>query len=116
MSGECLFGISSLLTFWNDLPCTLRLEKSFYKEFLLKENFSEVFTNYNYKNFDRKNFIYFFKKSFFGKALSEIHKKFYAYFKFRYIDLISKQDILKAYNINSILIMKYLELIKMNND
>ena len=104
------------INFWNDLPLQLRLGKFFYKEFLLKENFSEVFSNCNYKNFDRKNFIYFIKKSFFGKVLSEIHKKFYAYYKFRYIDFISKQDILKAYNINSILIKEYLELIKMKND
>tara|TARA_Y100000591_G_C21836893_1_gene703094 strand:+ start:94 stop:1668 length:1575 start_codon:yes stop_codon:yes gene_type:complete len=104
------------INFWNDLPLELRLEKLFYKEFLLKEDFSEVFSSYNYKNFDKKNFIYFFKKSFFGKVLSKIHKQFYAYYKFRYIDFISKKDILKAYNINSILVMHYLELIKMSND
>jgi len=104
------------INFWNDLPLELRLGKLFYKEYLLKEDFSELFSKYNYKNFDKKNFTYFFKNFFFGRALSKIHKQFYAYYKFRYIDFVRKQDILKAYNINSILVMNYLELIKMSND
>lgn len=104
------------INFWNDVPLELRMEKSFYKEFLLEEDFSKVFGIYNYKNFNKKNFKSFFKKSFFGNALSRMHKKFYAYYKFRYIDFVSKKDILKSYNISSILAKKYLELIKMNND
>ena len=104
------------INFWNDVPLELRLKKSFYKEFLLEEDFSKVFSIYDYKNFDKKNFKLFFKESFFGKIISKIHKQFYAYYKFRYIDFVNKKDILTSYNINSILAKRYLELIKTSND
>ncbi len=104
------------INFWNDIPLELRLNESFYKEFLLEEDFSKVFDIYDYKNFDKKNFKSFFKKSFFGKIISKIHKQFYAYYKFRYIDFVTKKEVLKSYNINSILAKRYLELIKTSND
>ncbi len=104
------------ISFWNDVPLELRLEKSFYKTFLLDEDYFGVFGIYNYKNFNEKNFKSFVKKSFFGKILSKMHRQFYAYYKFQYIDFVSKKDILKAYNISSILVDSYLELIKTIDD
>ena len=110
------FWDKDFMDFWKTVPLNLRLQKSFYKEFLVSNDYESIFNNYNYKNYEKKNLRFYIKKSPFGRILTKIHKRFYAYYKLRYIDIIGSKNLFfryfSAYNINSILALKYLEAIE----
>ena len=110
------FWDKDFMDFWKTVPLNLRIKKSFYKEFLLSNDYKSIFNNYNYKNYEKKNLRFYVKKSLIGQILTKIHKRFYAYYKLRYVDIIGNKDLFfkffNAYNINSILSLKYLEVIE----
>jgi len=101
--------------FWRAVPLSQRLNKKLYKEVLIEDDYKNIFSRYNYKNYEKRDLIHYLKKSVFGKYLSMLHKPFYGYHKFQYLDIVGYKDLIFKYrnhNINSILAIKYLKTLE----
>jgi asparagine synthase (glutamine-hydrolysing) len=102
--------------FWRAVPLSQRLKKNIYKDGLFEDDYKKLFSRYNYKNYEKRDLKYYFKSGVFGKYLSMLHKRFYSYHKFQYLDIVGYKDLIfkyrNLYNINSILAIKYLKTLE----
>ena len=104
------------LDFWSRIPMEMRENKKLYKKYLLNSNYENLFHDYNYKNFEQKNFRSLFKKTSLGKYLLRFYNRYHSYYYLNYIGMVKyNQLFLKyryRYNINSIMIVHYLNTLK----
>ena len=50
------------INFWSRIPLEMRENKKLYKQYILNSNYKNLFSDFNYKNFEKNNFKNFFKK------------------------------------------------------
>jgi len=110
----------AIMQFWSRVPLNLRFGKKLYKDFLLKDDYKNIYSSYNYKNYGENKLLQNFKKLSIGKFLSGIHKRYNAYQKYKYIGLVGYDQLMRkyldSYNIKSVISKKYLEYLKIDND
>mgnify|MGYP001251869609 FL=1 len=110
----------AIMQFWSRVPLNLRFGKKLYKDFLLKDDYRNIYSSYNYKNYGESKLLQNFKKMSLGKFLSGIHKRYNAYQKYKYIGLVGYDQLMRkyldSYNIKSVISKKYLEYLKIDND
>jgi asparagine synthase (glutamine-hydrolysing) len=103
------------INYWSRIPLEMRENKKLYKEYLLNSNYKNLFSDFNYKNFEKNNFKSFFKKTSIAKYLLSIYNRYYAYYHFSYNGMVKFSQLLSIYrfryNINSIMIVYYLKML-----
>ena len=103
------------INYWSRIPLEMRENKKLYKEYLLNSNYKNLFSDFNYKNFEKNNFKSFFKKTSIAKYLLSIYNQYYTYYHFSYSGMVKFSQLLSIYrfryNINSIMIVYYLKML-----
>ena len=106
------------LNFWSKVPLEFRENKKLYKRYLLKSNYKNLFHDYNYKNYEQNNLKSLLKNTSLGKYLANIHDRYYSYYYLNYFGMVDFYQLFTKYryryNINSILALNYLHMLRKN--